>query len=115
MMPSATVRTPLALREYRAAIEQTHEEGWQRVPLREPLTALANNRRDRTEELPGAVDADLLDARAERSQSLRACRWSAHVRRHLVLEARGTDALRGEDARFKGEPAARGGPSMDRW
>ena len=65
----ATVRTELALREYLAdTIEQTHEEGWQRVPLREPLTALANNRRDRTEELPGAVDADLLDARAERAE-----------------------------------------------
>ena len=64
-----TVMTPLALREYLAdTIEQTHEEGWQRVPLREPLTALANNRRDRTEELPGAVDADLLDARAERAE-----------------------------------------------
>ena len=64
-----TVRTELALREYLAdTIEQTHEEGWQRVPLREPLTALANNRRDRTEELPGAVDADLLDARAERAR-----------------------------------------------
>ena len=66
-----TVRTELALREYLAdTIEQTHEEGWQRVPLREPLTALANNRRDRTEELPGAVDADLLDARAERVQDV---------------------------------------------
>ena len=64
-----TVMTPLALREYLAdTIEQTHEEGWQRVPLREPLTDLANNRRDRTEELPGAVDADLLDARAERAR-----------------------------------------------
>ena len=64
-----TVRTELALREYLVdTIEQTHEEGWQRVPLREPLTALANNRRDRTEELPGAVDADLLDARAERAE-----------------------------------------------
>ena len=64
-----TVMTPLALREYLAdTIEQTHEEGWQRVPLREPLTDLANNRRDRTEELPGAVDADLLDARAERAE-----------------------------------------------
>ena len=66
-----TVRTELALREYLAdTIEQTHEEGWQRVPLREPLTALANNRRDRTEELPGAVDADLLDARAGRVQDV---------------------------------------------
>ena len=66
-----TVMTPLALREYLAdTIEQTHEEGWQRVPLREPLTALANNRRDRTEELPGAVDADLLDARAERARDV---------------------------------------------
>ena len=66
-----TVRTELALREYLAdTIEQTHEEGWQRVPLREPLTALANNRRDRTEELPGAVDADLLDARAERVEDV---------------------------------------------
>ena len=66
-----TVMTPLALREYLAdTIEQTHEEGWQRVPLREPLTALANNRRDRTEELPGAVDADLLDARAGRVEAV---------------------------------------------
>ena len=66
-----TVRTELALREYLAdTIEQTHEEGWQRVPLREPLTALANNRRDRTEELPGAVDADLLDARAGRVEAV---------------------------------------------
>ena len=65
-----TVMTPLALREYLAdTIEQTHEEGWQRVPVRGPYTAhLANNRRDRTEELPGAVDADLLDARAERAE-----------------------------------------------
>ena len=66
-----TVMKPLALREYLAdTIEQTHEEGWQRVPLREPLTALANNRRDRTEELPGAVDADLLDARAGRVEAV---------------------------------------------
>ena len=66
-----TVMTPLALREYLAdTIEQTHEEGWQRVPLREPLTDLANNRRDRTEELPGAVDADLLDARAGRVEAV---------------------------------------------
>ena len=28
------------------------------MPFAEPVTALANNRRDRTEELPGAVDAD---------------------------------------------------------
>ena len=66
-----TVMTPLALREYLAdTIEQTHEEGWQRVPLREPLTTLAINRRDRIEELPGAVDADLLDARAERARDV---------------------------------------------
>ena len=63
-----TVRTELALREYLAdTIEQTHEEGWQRVPLREPLTDLANNRRGRTEELQW-VDLDLLDARAERAE-----------------------------------------------
>ena len=63
-----TVMTPLALREYLAdTIEQTHEEGWQRVPLREPLTDLANNRRGRTEELQW-VDLDLLDARAERAE-----------------------------------------------
>ena len=46
-----TVRTELALREYLAdTIEQTHEEGWQRVPLREHAD-LADNRRDRTVEL----------------------------------------------------------------
>ena len=46
-----TVMTPLALREYLAdTIEQTHEEGWQRVPLREHAD-LADNRRDRTVEL----------------------------------------------------------------
>ena len=52
-----TVMTPLALREYLAdTIEQTHEEGWQRVPVRGPYTAhLANNRRDRTGDVSGLV------------------------------------------------------------
>ena len=52
-----TVMTPLALREYLAdTIEQTHEEGWQRVPVRGPYTAhLANNRRDRTGGVSGLV------------------------------------------------------------
>ena len=52
-----TVRTELALREYLAdTIEQTHEEGWQRVPVRGPYTAhLANNRRDRTGDVSGLV------------------------------------------------------------
>jgi hypothetical protein len=46
-----TVMEPLDLREYLTdTIEQTHEEGWQRVPLREHAD-LADNRRDRTEEL----------------------------------------------------------------
>ena len=52
-----TVMTPLALREYLAdTIEQTHEEGWQRVPVHGPYTAhLANNRRDRTGDVSGLV------------------------------------------------------------
>ena len=50
-----TVMTPLALREYLAdTIEQTHEEGWQRVPVREHA-GIANNRRDRTGEVVGLV------------------------------------------------------------
>ena len=50
-----TVMEPLDLREYLTdTIEQTHEEGWQRVPVREHA-GIANNRRDRTGDVSGLV------------------------------------------------------------
>ena len=106
-----------ALREYLAdTIEQTHEEGWQRVPLREPLTALANNRRDRTEELPGAVDAYPLDARGARRARARHYENGEPIRRHIVqrLWRAPRRLVQGfRDARFPRSPERTAGLAHD--